>query len=82
MLVHFVTLTRLVRFGIQVCRNSCEKDSKVTQNKMVRFVLKLGPKSRVGSEEFKYLVWWPVSSGQRRSGNVHQENMSVKCVPP
>ena len=28
---------------------------------MVRFVLKLDPKSHVGSEEFKYLVWWPVS---------------------
>ena len=34
---------------------------QVTQNKMVRFVLKLDPKSHVGSEEFKSLGWLPVS---------------------
>ena len=34
---------------------------QVTQNKMVRFVLKLDPKSHIGSEEFKSLGWLPVS---------------------
>ena len=34
---------------------------QVTQNKMVRFVLTLDPKSHVGSEEFKSLGWLPVS---------------------
>ena len=34
---------------------------QVTQNKMIRFVLKLDPRSHIGSDEFKSLGWLPVS---------------------
>ena len=33
---------------------------QVTQNKIVRFVLKLDPRSHVGNEEFKSLGWLPM----------------------
>ena len=33
---------------------------QITQNKIVRFVLKLDPRSHVGNEEFKSLGWLPV----------------------
>ena len=34
---------------------------QVTQNKMIRFVLRLGPRSHIGSDEFKSSGWLPVS---------------------
>ena len=34
---------------------------KVTQNKMIRFVLKLDPRSHIESDEFKSLGWLPAS---------------------
>lgn len=34
---------------------------QVTQNKLIRFVLKLDPRSHIGSDEFKALGWLPVS---------------------
>ena len=41
----------------QLLRNRLQ----VTQNKMIRFVLKLEPRSHIGSDEFKSLGWLPVS---------------------
>ena len=41
----------------QLLRNRLQ----VTQNKMIRFVLKLDPRSHIGSDEFKSLGWLPVS---------------------
>ena len=34
---------------------------QITQNKIIRFVLKLDPRSDIGSNEFKSLGWLPVS---------------------
>ena len=34
---------------------------QITQNKIIRFVLKLDPRSHIGSNEFKSLGWLPVS---------------------
>ena len=34
---------------------------QVTQDKMIRFILKLDPRSHLGLDEFNSLGWWPVS---------------------
>ena len=34
---------------------------QITQNKIIRFVLKMDPRSHIGSNEFKSLGWLPVS---------------------
>ena len=34
---------------------------QLTRNKIVRFVLKMGPRSHIGSDVFKSLRWLPVS---------------------
>ena len=51
----------LVHSGIQACRNSCRIGFKLHKNKMIRFVLKLDPRSHIGSDEFKSLGRLPVS---------------------
>ena len=33
---------------------------EVKQNKIIRFVLKMDPRSHVGANEFKYIGWLPV----------------------
>ena len=40
---------------------------QITQNKIIRFVLKMDPRSHIGSYEFKSLCWLPVS---RRVGQI------------
>ena len=40
---------------------------QVTQNKIIRFVLKMDPRSYVGANEFKSIGWLPVS---RRVGQI------------
>ena len=38
-----------------------KKRLQVTQNKIIRFVLKMDPMSHVGANEFKPIGWLPVS---------------------
>ena len=47
----------LVYGNIKIAKNRLQ----VTQNKIIRFVLKMDPRSHVGANEFKSIGWLPVS---------------------
>ena len=47
----------LVYGNIKIAKNRLQ----ITQNKIIRFVLKMDPRSHVGANEFKSIGWLPVS---------------------
>ena len=47
----------LVYWNFKTAKNRLQ----VTQNKIIRFVLKIDPRSHVGANEFKSIGWLPVS---------------------
>ena len=50
---------------------------QVTQNKIIRFVLKMDPRSHVGANEFKSIGWLPVS--RRVDQIILNHVFEIKC---
>ena len=50
---------------------------QVTQNKIIRFVLKMDPRSHVGANEFKSIGWLPVS--RRVDQIILNHVFKIKC---
>ena len=53
-----LSLFLLVYGNIKTAKNRLQ----VTKKKIIRFVLKMDPRSHVGANKFKYIGWLPVSS--------------------